>query len=80
MCCRKAAHPSAVVACEGRSRNEVRALSAYSSFSVREIIKRYNQHGLAGLKNRRHENPGAPSLLSDEEMLRLAQVLRKDYA
>ncbi len=56
------------------------ALSAYSSFSVREIIKRYNEQGLAGLKDRRHENPGAPSLLSDEELLLLAQVVRKDYA
>ncbi len=66
--------------CEGRNREEVMALSAYSSFSVREIIKRYNEQGLAGLKDRRHENPGAPSLLSDEELLLLAQVVRKDYA
>jgi transposase len=65
---------------EGRNREEVMALSAYSSFSVREIIKRYNEQGLAGLKDRRHENPGAPSLLSDEELLLLAQVVRKDYA
>ena len=65
---------------EGRSRKEVMELSAYSSFSLRDIIKRYNQQGLAGLKDRRHENPGAPSLLSDEEILRLAQVIRKDYA
>lgn len=65
---------------EGRNRKEVMTLSAYSSFSVREIIKRYNEHGLEGLKDRRHENPGAPRLLSDEELLLLAQVLRKDYA
>ncbi len=65
---------------EGRSRKEATALSAYSSFSVLDIIKRYNEQGLEGLKDRRHENRGAPSLLSDEELLRLAQVLRKDYA
>lgn len=64
---------------EGRSRSEVMELSAYSSYSVREVIKRYNEQGLAGLKDRRHENKGAPSLLSDEELLRLAQVVRKDY-
>ena len=64
---------------EGRSRKEVMALSAYSSFSILDIIKRYNEQGLAGLQDRRHENPGAPRLLSDEELLRLAQVVRKDF-
>lgn len=64
---------------EGRSRKEVMDLSAYSSFSVLDIIKRYNEQGLEGLKDRRHDNPGAPSLLSDEELLLLAQVVRKDF-
>ena len=65
---------------EGRTRKEAMALSAYSSFSVRGIIKRYNEQSLEGLKDRRHENRGAPTLLSDDELLRLAQVLRKNYA
>lgn len=65
---------------EGRSRQEVLALSAYSNSSLVELIKRYNEEGIAGLRDRRHENSGAPSLLSDEEMLLLAQVIRKDYA
>lgn len=64
---------------EGRSRKEVMDLSAYSSFSIREIVKRYNQKGLAGLKDGRHENKGAPTLLSDAEVLLLAQVMRKDF-
>ena len=65
---------------EGRSRREVLDLSAYSNSSLVEIIGRYNKHGLAGLRDKRHENPGAPSLLSDEELLLLAQVVRKDFA
>ena len=64
---------------EGRSRKEVLELSAYSNSSLVALIKRYNEHGLAGLRDRRHENPGAPSLLSDEELLLLAQMLRKDF-
>lgn len=65
---------------EGRSRQEVLDLSAYSNSSLVEVIRRYNEQGLVGLKDKRHENPGAPSLLSDEELLLLAQVVRKDYA
>lgn len=64
---------------EGRSRQEVMGLSAYSNFSVVDVIKRYNEQGLAGLKDRRHENPGAPSLLSDEQILLLAQQVGKDF-
>lgn len=64
---------------EGRSREEVVNLTAYSTSSLVEIIKRYNAEGLAGLRDKRHDNPGAPSLLSDEELWLLAQVVRKDY-
>jgi transposase len=64
----------------GKTRAEVKELSAYSDGSIREIVQRYNEQGLEGLKDQRHENPGAPALLSDEEILRLAQVIRKDYA
>lgn len=64
---------------EGRGREEVIRLSAYAPSSLVDIIKGYNEQGLAGLKDRRHENPGAPSLLSDEALLLLAQVVRKEY-
>jgi transposase len=64
----------------GKSRQEVKEETAYSDLSIREVVQRYNEAGLAGLKDKRHENPGAPPLLSDEQLLRLAQVVRKDYA
>lgn len=63
----------------GKSRQEVKEETAYSDLSIREIVQRYNAEGLAGLKDKRHENPGAPTLLRDEQLLRLAQVVRKDY-
>lgn len=65
---------------EGKSRKEVMELSAYSKVSLIEIIRRYEADGLEGLRDLRHSNPGAPPLLSDEELLLLAQEVRKDYA
>jgi transposase len=65
---------------EGRERREVKKITAYSDLSIRKVVQRYNEAGLAGLSDQRHENPGAPPLLSDAEILRLAQVIRKDYA
>lgn len=63
----------------GQSRNEVIQLTAYSLPSVLDAIHRYNQDGLEGLRDLRHTNPGAPTLLSDQELLLLAQTVRKDF-
>ncbi len=65
---------------QGMERTQVLELSAYSETSLWQTVKRYNEEGLAGLRDRRHSNPGAPTLLSDAEMLLLAQNVRKDYA
>jgi transposase len=64
---------------EGKTAKEVLELSAYSAKNLVDIVKRYNHKGLEGLKDGRHENPGAVRLLSDPEMLLLAQTIRKDY-
>jgi transposase len=64
----------------GKSRAEIKEVTAYSDVSIIEVVKRYNAQGLAGLKDQRHENPGAQPLLSDAQLLQLAQVVRKDYA
>jgi transposase len=63
----------------GKTRDEVIQLTAYSLPSVLDAIHRYNQDGLEGLRDLRHTNPGAPSLLSDQELLLLAQTVRKDF-
>ncbi len=65
---------------EGIERKQVLALSAYSEASLWQTVKRYNEEGLTGLRDRRHSNKGAPTLLSDADMLLLAQNIRKDYA
>lgn len=63
----------------GKSRKEVLKLSAYSRSVILSIIKNYNESGLSGLSDKRHANAGRPKLLDDEEMLLLAQTIRKDY-
>lgn len=63
----------------GKSRVEVINLTAYSLPSVLDAIHRYNQDGFEGLRDLRHTNPGAPTLLSDQELLLLAQTVRQDF-
>ena len=63
----------------GKSRKEVMTLSGYSRSVMLSIIKNYNRAGLSGLLDKRHENAGRPKLLNDQEILLLAQNVRKDY-
>lgn len=65
---------------EGKSKAEVREITRYSHPRYVEIIHRYEQYGLDGLKDGRHRNPGAPKVLSDQELLLLAQTIRAEYA
>lgn len=64
---------------EGKSPEEVAQLTAYSHVSLLDTIHKYNQHGLMGLRDQRANNPGAPTLLSDQEILLLAQAIRQDF-
>ena len=63
----------------GKSFEETGALTAYSHVSVLKTVHNYNQHGLDGLKDQRANNQGAPTLLSDQQMLLLAQTIRHDF-
>ena len=63
----------------GKSFEETGALTAYSHVSVLKTIHNYNRHGLNGLKDQRANNQGAPTLLSDQQMLLLAQTIRHDF-
>lgn len=65
---------------EGRSKADVLAITRYSVPRYLDVLHRYRASGLEGLKDRRHTNPGAPTLLSDAELLLLAQTLRADFA
>ena len=65
---------------EGRTRADVLAITRHGTPGYVDLVHRYNNHGLEGLQDRRHRNSGAPTLLSDAEVLLLAQTLRADYA
>ena len=64
---------------EGRSRADVLSITRYSVPRYVELVHRYNEHGLDGVQDQRHRNSGAPTLLSDAELLLLAQTIRADY-
>lgn len=64
---------------EGKTKTEVLAMTRYSPPRYVETVQRYNAQGLDGLRDRRHRNSGAPTLLSDAELLLLAQTIRSEY-
>jgi transposase len=59
----------------GKSREDVKAVTAYSHGSLVKVIKRYNEGGLAGLQDQRHHNSGQRTLLSEEEQQALYTAL-----
>jgi len=65
---------------EGHPLSLVRNLTQYSDQTLRLLVQSYNEHGLSALKDHRHDNPGPPTLLTDPELLLLAQTIRHDYA
>jgi len=65
---------------EGKSKAEVRAVTRYGDPAYCKAIERYNAQGLVGLRDLRHDNLGPPQLLSDAQILLLAQQIRFDFA
>lgn len=61
---------------QGPLTREVAAVTGYSPTWIREIARRYNAHGPAGLGDRRHANPGAPALLTTEQQAELGRALQ----
>ena len=65
---------------EGKSYTEVLAITRYSYQGADKIVDAYVAQGLEGIKDQRHGNRGAPTLLSDADLLLLAQSIRADVA
>ncbi|MDV6376552.1 hypothetical protein [Deinococcus arenicola] len=65
---------------EGKSYREALGLTRYSSQGADKIIDAYHERGLEGLQDQRQYNRGAPTLLSDADLLLLACTIRADTA
>ena len=59
----------------GRSLAETAEVTGYSTRWVREVVRRYNADGPAGLADGRHANPGAAPLLDAEGRAALEAAL-----
>jgi transposase len=64
---------------EGKNKREVLTVTRYSNPHYAKVLHLYQLGGLEALKDGRRNNPGAPTLLSNEELLLLAQSIRDDY-
>ena len=65
---------------EGKPSAEVLAITRSSYQGANKIVDAYEAQGLESLKDQRHGNRGAPTLLSDADLLLLAQTIRADVA
>ena len=65
---------------EGKPSAEVLAITRYSYQGANKIVDAYEAQGLESLKDQRHGNRGAPTLLSDADLLLLAQTIRADVS
>ena len=69
---------SVALLAEGKTPQEVQAITRYSQPRWQQVVHCYSAHGLIGLRDLRHDNPGGPTLLSDAQILLLAQSVRVD--
>lgn len=65
---------------EGKPESEVFDLTKYSVNAARRTVRRYHELGLAGLRDARHDNQGAPTVLTAAEQQRIAAQLHDDFA
>ncbi len=63
------------LASQGLSAPKIAQTVGYSANWVRTLVHRYNEHGEAGLVDRRQHNPGQEPLLSPEQAAQLEGAL-----
>lgn len=63
---------------KGKKAQEVAESLSLSPGWVKEIVRRYNRQGAAGLKDRRKDNGGHRSLLSQDQQEALVKVIKEE--
>jgi transposase len=61
----------------GKPTEEVAALTGYSRSWIYELVWGYNRLGVEAMGDKRHQNPGAKTLLNGVQQAQLWQVLQK---
>jgi transposase len=61
----------------GKATEEVAALTGYSRSWIYELVWGYNRLGVEAMGDKRHQNPGAKTLLNDVQQAQLWQVLQE---
>lgn len=61
---------------QGKTPEQVQKITGYSRWWIYELVKRYNQSGLAGLGDRRKYNIGEQPLIDDVTQAQLWQALQ----
>src|SRR5262245_23585917 len=61
---------------QGRSTSEVARILGTHRYTVRELVKRYNAHGVDAVPDRRRHNPGKPPRLTRAQQGQLLKALR----
>lgn len=62
---------------KGKKAQEVAESLALSVGWVKEIVRRYNRQGAAGLRDRRKDNGGHNTLLSEDQQKELLQIIKE---
>lgn len=62
---------------QGKITKEIKEITKFTDRWLYEIVSRYNKAGIEGIKDNRHNNPGAPTLLSENQLAELNEELKK---
>jgi transposase len=63
---------------QGKKTEEVTQITGYSRTWIYALVKRYNELGVEGLGDWRHQNKGASPLIDDVQQAQLGQVLKEN--
>lgn len=61
---------------QGKRTEDVASVTGYCRNSIYRLVRRYNELGIDGMKDKRHEHPGGKPILTEIELSQLLQALQ----